>query len=71
MREQDFLSLREEQPGLAETQDDGSPLVCLQPKGQVIELCNLGLAKQALQLGTPGVFTHDMLGSVGDRDFLL
>jgi hypothetical protein len=50
MREQDFFSLREEQSGLAETQDDGSPLVGLQLKGQVSVLCNLGLANQALFL---------------------
>ena len=35
VREQDFLRLRKEQPGLAETQDDWSPLVGLQQKGQV------------------------------------
>ena len=52
MREQDFLCLRKEQPGLAEAQDDCSPLVGLQPKGQVSVLCNLGLAEQTLQLRT-------------------
>ena len=71
MREQNFLRLRKEQSGLAETQDDCSPLVGLQPKGQVSVLCNLWFSKQALQLRTPGVFAHDMLGSVGDRDFRL
>jgi hypothetical protein len=44
VREQDFLRLRKEQPRLAETQDDWSPLVGLQQKGQVSLLCNLGLA---------------------------
>ena len=34
-------------------------------------LCNLGLAEQTLQLRTPGVFTHDVLWSVGDRDLRL
>ena len=34
-------------------------------------MCHLGLAVQALQLGPPGVFAHDMLGSVVDRDFHL
>ena len=71
VREQDFLRLRKEQPRLAETQDDWSPLVGLQQKGQVSLLCNLGLAKQTLQLRTPGVFAHDVLGSVGDRDLRL
>ena len=71
MREQNFLRLRKEQSGLAETQDDCSPLVGLQPKGQVSVLCNLWFSKQALQLRTPGVFAHDMLGSVGDRDLHL
>ena len=71
MREQDFLCLRKEQPGLAEAEDNCSPLVCLQLKRQVSVLCNLGLAEQTLQLRTPGVFAHDVLGSVGDRDLRL
>jgi hypothetical protein len=71
VREQDFLCLRKEQPGLAEAQDDCSPLVGLLPKGQVIVLCNLGIAEQILQLRTPGVFAHDVLWSVGDRDLRL
>ena len=71
MREQNFLRLRKEQSGLAETQDDCSPLVGLQPKGQVSVLCNLGIAEQTLQLRTLGVFAHDVLGSVGDRDLRL
>ena len=71
VREQDFLRLRKEQPGLAEAQDDCSPLVGLQLRGQVCVLCNLGLAEQTLKLRTPGVFAHDVLGSVGDRDFRL
>jgi hypothetical protein len=50
MCEQDFLSLREEQSGLAETQDDGSPLVGLQPKGQVVVLCNLGFPNKRCNL---------------------
>jgi hypothetical protein len=68
VRLQDFLRLRKEQPGLAEAQDDCSPLVGLQLRGQVCVLCNLGLAEQTLKLRTPGVFAHDVLGSVGDRD---
>jgi hypothetical protein len=71
MSEQDFLRLTKEQTGLAEAQDDCSLLVCLQPKGQVSVLCNLGLAEQTLQLHTQRVFAHDMLGCVGDRDFRL
>ena len=71
VREQDFLCLWKEQPGIAEAKDDCSPLVGLQPKGQVSELCNLGIAEQTLQLRTPGVFAHDVLGSVGDRDLRL
>jgi hypothetical protein len=43
-----------EQPGLAEAQEDYSPLVCLQQKGQVILLCNLGLAEQNLQFNVLG-----------------
>jgi hypothetical protein len=45
--------------------------VGLQPKGQVSVLCNLGLAEKILQIRTPGVFAHDVLGSVGDRDLRL
>jgi hypothetical protein len=30
-----------------------------------------GACRATLQLSTPGVFTHDVLGSVGDRDLRL
>jgi hypothetical protein len=71
VREQNFLRLRKEQPGLAEAQDNYLPLVGLQLKGQVSVSCNLGLAEQTLQLRTPGVFAHDVFESVGDRDLHL
>jgi hypothetical protein len=44
VREQYLLGLREEEPRLAETQGDVSPLIGLQPKSQVSIFCDLGLA---------------------------
>ena len=60
VREQDFLCLWKEQPGLAEAKDDCSPLVGLQPKGQVRKKT---MARNSLRTRPPCV---DMLAADGD-----
>ena len=68
---QDLLCLRQEQPRISQVQPQHFPRVCAQAKSEVGILGDLGLSKQALQLGLAGMYTHDVVSGVCDGDFSL
>merc|ERR1711990_1028433 len=67
----DLLCLRQEQPRISQVQPQHFPRVCAQAKSEVGILGDLGLSKQALQFGLAGMYTHDVVSGVCDRDFSL